>query len=84
MSRLGGLFLQACREEKSWIRAGNPYLLSVGIMYSLNQLQIEKRNLNRKKTHIQCSQYSRKREKNQQNKTKNLHLNLIVALKEMY
>lgn len=48
-------------------------------MHSLNQLQIEKRNLNRKKTHIQCSQYSRK-----ETKGKNLHLNLIVALKEMY
>lgn len=61
MSKPGGLFLQACLEEKAWIRAGNPYLLPVCIMHSLNQLQIEKRNLNRKKTHIQCSQYSRKK-----------------------
>ena len=61
MSKLGGLFLQAWLEEKSWIRAGNPYFLPVWIMHSLNWLQIEKGNLNRTKTRIQYSQYSREK-----------------------
>lgn len=86
MLRLLGLFLQAWLEEKAWIRAGNPYLLPVCILHSLNHLQVEKRNLSRKKTHIQCSQYSREKnpKTHKQHKGKNLHLNLIVALKEMY
>lgn len=55
--------LRAQPKEKSWTGAGNPYLVPVCTVRRLNPLQIEKKNLNRKKPHIQCSQYSRKKRK---------------------
>lgn len=72
--------LRAHPKEKSWVGAGNVYLVPVCTVRRLNPLQIEKENWNRKQTHIQCSQHSRKKKYT----GKNLHLNLIVVLKEMY